>query len=307
MDQLRALRYFTKVVETGSFTRAASEFSVPPSSVSRRIADLENSLGANLLKRSTRAVQVTEIGQIYYAQVRDILLQLEQSDESVRSYQAHPVGQLRISSMVSFGERILLPLLEEFRRLYPEIILDVSLSDELSTLGRDDVDIAIRGGYAPNERVQAIRLMDNEFIPVVAPSYVKRAGMPEDVFDLRRHQGLFFRTPNGPTPWLCEHGGEWHDVSGEAVAISNNGRWLAEQGLAGRGIMMAPRWSVETYLKSDELIELFFDPAPRVSQNADLAIYLLYQKPRYLVPKVKAMVDFLVARSKCKQPPPLIA
>ena len=86
MDQLRALRYFSKVVETGSFTRAAEEFSVPPSSLSRRIADLEKSLGANLLKRSTRVVQVTEIGQQYFKQVQDILTQLEQSDESVRSY-----------------------------------------------------------------------------------------------------------------------------------------------------------------------------------------------------------------------------
>jgi len=298
MDQLRALRYFSKVVETGSFTRAASEFSVPPSSVSRRIADLEKSLGANLLKRSTRAVQVTEIGQLYFAQVQDILLQLEQSDESVRSYQAKPMGQLRISSMVSFGERLLLPLLDEFKQLYPEIVLDISLSDELSTLGRDDIDVAIRGGYAPNERVQAIRLMDNEFIPVAAPSYLSAARMPQDVFELRQHRGLFFRTPNGPSPWLCEREGEWHDVSGEAVAISNNGRWLAEQGLAGRGIMMVPRWSVEPYLESGELVELRFDPVLRVSQNADLAIYLLYQKPRYLVPKVKAMVDFLVARTR---------
>ena len=298
MDQLRALRYFTKVVETGSFTRAAAEFSVPPSSISRRIADLEKNLGANLLKRSTRAVQVTEIGQIYFAQVQDILLQLEQSDETVRSYQARPMGQLRISSMVSFGERLLLPLLDEFKQLYPEIILDVSLSDELSTLGRDDVDVAIRGGYAPNERVQAIRLMDNEFIPVAAPAYLSKAGTPKDVFELRQHQGLFFRTPVGPSPWLCNYAGEWHDVSGHPVAISNNTGWLAQQGLAGFGIMMAPRWSIGPYLESGELVELFFDPVLRVSQNADLAIYLLYQKPRYLVPKVKAMVDFLVARTR---------
>jgi DNA-binding transcriptional LysR family regulator len=112
MDQLRALRYFIKVVETGSFTRAAEAFSVPPSSLSRRIADLEKTLGANLLKRSTRVVQVTEIGQLYFKQVQEILAQLEQSDETVRSYQAKPTGFLRISAMVSFGERLLLPLLE---------------------------------------------------------------------------------------------------------------------------------------------------------------------------------------------------
>lgn len=300
MDQLRALRYFAKVVETGSFTRAAAEFSVPPSSLSRRVADLEKSLGANLLKRSTRVVKVTEIGQIYFRQVQDILFQLEQSDETVRSYQAKPMGQLRISSMVGFGERLLLPLLDEFKALYPEIILDVSLSDELSSLGRDDVDVAIRGGYAPNERVQAIRLMNNEFIPVASPQYISEMGMPENVFALREHKGLFFRTPNGPNPWLCELGGEWHNVSARAVAVSNNGKWLGEQAVRGLGIMMAPRWSLGEYLDSGDLEELVFDPVLRVSQNPELAIYLLYQKQRYLVPKVKAAVDFLVARTRHK-------
>lgn len=298
MDQLRALRYFSKVVETGSFTRAAEAFSVPPSSLSRRVADLEKSLGANLLKRSTRVVQVTEIGQLYYQQVQDILFQLEQSDETVRSYQAKPTGQLRISSLVGFGERLLLPLLEEFKTMYPDIILDVNLSDELSTLARDDVDIAIRGGYAPNERVQAIRLMDNEFLPVAAPCYLENMGTPKNVFELRQHRGVYFRTPAGPHPWLCEIDGEWHNVSAPAMAVSNNSKWLGEQAVAGLGIMMAPRWSLADYLNSGELQELFFDPPLRISQSPDLAIYLLYQKQRYLVPKVKAVVDFLVARTQ---------
>lgn len=296
MDELRALRYFSKVVETGSFTKAAHLFSVPPSSLSRRVADLERNLGATLLKRSTRVVKVTEIGQIYYEQVQQVLHQLEQSNEAVRSYQAKPMGQLRISSMVGFGERILLVLLDEFSQLYPEIILDISLSDELSALGRDDVDIAIRGGYAPNERVQAIRLMANEFIPVAAPRYLQEMGIPRSVLELHQHKGLYFRTPNGPNPWLCELDGQWRDVSPPQVAVSNNGKWLAHKAINGEGIMMAPGWMVAPYIKSGELQELFFDVALKVTQNPDLAVYLLYQKQRYLVPKVKAAVDFIVAR-----------
>ena len=300
MDQLRAMRYFSKVAETGSFTKAASVFAVPPSSLSRRVADLEKNLGATLLKRSTRVVKLTEVGQIYYNQIQDILNQIEQSSETVRSYQAKPMGQLRISSMVGFGERILIPLLGEFSELYPEIILDVSLSDELSTLGRDDVDVAIRGGYAPNERVLAIRLMDNEFIPVAAPGYLATKGTPKNVMELCHHQGLYFRTPTGPAPWLCNIDGQWHDVSGPVVAVSNNGRWLAEKAIAGQGILMSPRWAVTSYIESGELEELFFDQVLRITQNMDLAVYLLYQKQRYLVPKVKAAVDFLVARVRGK-------
>lgn len=296
MDQLRAIRYFSKVAETGSFTKAASAFAVPPSSLSRRVADLEKSLGATLLKRSTRVVKLTEVGQIYYDEVQDILNQLEQSNETVRSYQARPMGQLRISSMVGFGERILLPLLEEFSELYPEIILDLSLSDELSALGRDDVDIAIRGGYAPNERVLAIRLMANEFVPVAAPVYLAEMGTPRSVIELSDHRGLYFRTPNGPSPWLCRLDGQWHDVSAPAVAVSNSGSWLAEKAVAGQGILMAPRWALQTYLEQGELQELSFDAVLHITQKTDLAVYLLYQKQRYLVPKVKAAVDFLVAR-----------
>ena len=300
MDELRAIRYFSKVVETGSFTKAARVFNVPPSSLSRRVSDLEKSLGATLLKRSTRVVKVTEIGRIYFEQIQDILNQLEQSYETVRSYQAKPMGQLRISTMVGFGERILLDLLDEFSQLYPDIIVDVSLSDELSALGRDDVDIAIRGGYAPNERVQAIRLMENEFIPVAAPSYLSAMGTPGSAHELRQHKGLYFRTPNGPSPWLCEMDGQWEDVSAPQVAVSNNGKWLADKAIKGEGIVMAPRWLLAPYLERGELQELFFDPILRVTQNTDMAVYLLYQKQRYLVPKVKVAVDFLVARVRGK-------
>jgi DNA-binding transcriptional LysR family regulator len=296
MDQLRALRYFSAVVETGSFTKAARIFSVPASSLSRRVADLEQSLGATLLKRSTRSVQLTEIGQSYFLEVQDILNQLEQSDEAVRSYHARPMGVLRISSMVGFGDRILLPLLDEFSELYPEIILDISLSDELSTLGRDDVDIAIRGGYAPNERVLAIKLMDNRFIPVASPDYLARMGTPGHPRELSRHKGLYFRTPGGPTPWICELDGQWQEVSAPAVAVSNRGKWLADKAIQGQGILMAPRWSLSPYLASGQLQELFFDPVLHITQNADMAVYLLYQRQRYLVPKVKVAVDFIVAR-----------
>lgn len=300
MDQLRAIRYFSKVAETGSFTTAARYFGVPPSSLSRRVADLEKSLGASLLKRSTRAVKLTEVGQIYYNDIQDILNQLEQSSDTVRSYQSKPMGQLRISSMVGFGERILMPLLDEFSELYPEIVLDVSLSDELLALGRDDVDIAIRGGYAPNERVLAIRLIDNNFIPVAAPKYLLKRGVPQNLMALRDHDGLYFRTPNGPTPWLCNINGQWHDVSGPAVAVSNNGRWLAEKARQGWGIFMSPRWALAGYIERGELQELTFDSELRITQNTDMAVHLLYQKQRYLVPKVKAAVDFLVARVQGK-------
>lgn len=298
MDQLRALKYFAAVAETGSFTKAAKQFKVPPSSLSRRVADLERYLGASLLKRTTRSVQLTEIGLEYSQQVKDILYRLEQSNESVRSYHAKPVGQLKISSLVGFGERVLLPLLEQFSALYPEIVLDISLSDELSTLAQDDIDIAIRGGYAPNERVLAIRLMDNKFIPVAAPSYLQENGTPSHPSDLHKHKGLVYRTPIGPQAWYYQQDKQWHTAPIKQVAISNNGKWLAGRAVCGDGIMMAPAWSLTDYFKRGELQPISIQPELEVTQKSELAIYLLYQKQRYLLPKVKVAVDFLVSNIK---------
>jgi DNA-binding transcriptional LysR family regulator len=300
MDQLRALKYFVAVAESGNFTKAAKQFSVPPSSLSRRLADLEKNLGARLLNRTTRSVQLTEIGHDYFLQVRDILHQLQQSNESVRSYHARPMGRLKVSAMVGFGERILLPLFAEFSQLYPEVVLDISLSDELSTLGRDDVDIAIRGGYAPNERVQAVRLMGNEFILVAAPCYLAKNGIPKHPSDLHQHRGLFYRTPVGPQSWFYKQDGQWHTAIVPEVAISNSGKWLADKAVNGEGVMMAPRWTLADYIRRGDLQILEIEPKLKVTRDSALAVYLLYQKQRYLVPKVKVAVDFLIDRIKDK-------
>lgn len=298
MDQLRAIKYFVKVVEKGSFSKAAELFSVPPSSLSRRVADLEQSLGATLLKRTTRAVSLTEIGQIYYQQVSEVLTLLAHSDETVRSYQASPMGVLNISSMVGFGERILLPLLDEFSELYPAITLNVSLSDDISMLSREDVDLAIRGGYAPDEHVVAVKLMANDFIVVASPKYLLEFGTPVNAIELKQHKGLFFKSPTGPIPWLCEIEKQWQDVSAEQVLISNSGNWLVEKAIQGCGILMLPRWVLKDYIESGQLTELTITPIVKVTQQTNFGVFLLYQKQRHQVPKIKAAVDFIVSRVK---------
>lgn len=300
MDQLRALRYFVKVVEHGSFSKAAALFAVPPSSLSRRIADLEKSLGATLLKRTTRSVGLTEIGQTYYQQVSEVLSLLAHSDETVSNYQTTPMGMLNISSMVGFGERILLPLLDEFSELYPQITLNVSLSDDLSTLSHNEVDLAIHGGYAPDEHVIAIKLMDNRFIAVAAPSYLQTFGVPADALALKQHKGLYFKTPHGTIPWICEIDNQQQDVSAEQALISNSGPWLIKKAIAGLGILMLPRWTLKPYIESGELIELTITPGINITRQANIGVFLLYQQQRYQVPKIKVAVDFLVSKIKGK-------
>lgn len=298
MDQIRALRYFNEVAQNGNFTAAAKKFDVPASSISRRIADLESKLGAQLLTRTTRSVALTEVGRHYFQQTKKILKLLEDSDQSVINYQTKPQGKLKISSMVGFGERILLPILDEFSDRYTDITLDVVLSDEISKLDRDDVDIAIRGGFAPDERVVAIRLMDNEFVPVVSQNYIDQFGLPTSTKELPNHRGLYFKTPMGPTPWLSEIDGQWQDVSAPSMLSSNNGKWLLEKAIVGQGIVMLPRWVVQESLDSGQLKIVEFNEPINITQNQNFAIYMLYQKLAYASPKVKVAIDFIAARVK---------
>lgn len=298
MDQLRALKYFISVAETASFTQSAEQFHVPASSLSRRISDLEKSLGATLLQRTTRVVRLTEVGRDYYAQVKPLIDQLNDANASVRNYHTEPMGTLRISSMVSFGEQKLMPMLDEFSQRYPKILLDVHLSDAVTTLDRDEIDIAIRGGYAPNERVVATKLMDNHFFPFASPAYIQRYGKPSCAAELKQHSGLYYRTPTGPTPWLALINEQWQNVSGPAVAITNQGNWLMRKAIKGEGLIFLPRWVAIDYLKTGQLVELTFDEPVNITPLNDFALYLLYQKHRYAVPKIRAAVDFIVENFK---------
>ncbi len=293
MDELRALKYFVAVANQGSFSAAAQQLHVPASSISRRIADLEQQLGATLLQRNTRSVKLTEVGQEYFQQVTNLLSELNQANDSVRTYHSEPMGTMRISTTNGFGEKMLLPVLDSFSKQYPKIQLDVTFSDELTVLERDNIDIAIRGGYVPNERIVAKQLMDNAFQLFAAPDYLQAFGTPTHPFELRQHKGLYFRTPYGKTPWLCQIDEHWHDVSAPVIFTSNLGRWLVAKAIAGEGLLMLPRWACQDAIDAGKLVEIHTTPPVTITQQPNLGIYLLYQKHRYTVPKIKVMVDYL--------------
>ncbi|WP_114417507.1 LysR family transcriptional regulator [Marinospirillum perlucidum] len=294
MDQLKAIHYFIAVAEEGSFTAAARRFRLPPSSISRRVADLEKHLGVQLLLRSTRLVRLTEMGQIYLQTIKPLTQQLAATHEKLSSYQRQPSGLLKISAMVTFGEQLLLPLLDRFNQQYPQIQLDVHLTDTLSALDYDDLDLAIRGGTAPNTRVLAHRLMDNHFYPVAAPAYLETAGYPKTARELAQHRGLYYRTPQGPTPWLAYLDGQWVDVSGPRVAVSNHTPWLLQKALAGEGILMLPRWASAHLIQRGELLPLQFSDPVRISRSPSNEVYLLYQPQRFEVPKIRVAVEFIL-------------
>ena len=296
MDKLRALQYLVKVADTLSFSRAAQAFGVPASSISRRISDLEAELGVELLHCTTRTVRLTEVGSLYLEQVRAGMAQLSDADELVGQHNSAPSGTLRISAMPSYGQLLLMPALQDFCERYPDIVLDVHLSDALVELGRDQIDIAIRGGRQPQDRVVARKLDPNRFILAASPQYLAQMGTPRTLDDLTGHRALMYRGPNAVIKWqgLDEDG--WRELPVTPAFISNDGASLIAMACRHRGLVLLSEWGLKSYLRSGELVQVTLDQPVSVGRGGESGIYLLYLQTRHRIPKVRVAVEFLVER-----------
>ncbi|MBF4410542.1 LysR family transcriptional regulator [Vibrio anguillarum] len=299
MDKMRALRYFKRVAELKSFSLAAQEFSVPSSSISRRIKDLESILGLELLKRSTRIVELTELGSLYYDMIIEGLEKLDDADELMMQRMSTPEGILRISAMPSYGEQILSPILEKFQQDHPLITLDLDYSDSLTVLGKDPIDIAIRSGFAPDERVVAKQLSKNNFKLVASPKllYSLQLLYNKEVLsfqDLEHCPTLQHRVASGALPWWVNENSHWRKIAINPVVICNNGKTLLNAALTDRGLMLAPSWGVDKYIESGELVEVATDFPINITQRADAGIFILYQRSKYQISKVKLCIDFIM-------------
>ena len=193
MDKLRALEYFLRVSETSSFSQAAELLDVPASSVSRRIQDLEHLLGIALFYRSTRVVKLTELGTLYLEQVKPAMAALTLADEVVGQHAETPSGVLKITVAPDYGQFRLLPALAKLRKRYPDIVCDVELTDEITSLTQNNVDIAIRATATLPERAVARKLADGRFVMVASPSYLSRQGTPGTVAELQTHKAMLYR------------------------------------------------------------------------------------------------------------------
>ncbi|MGY5451283.1 LysR substrate-binding domain-containing protein [Agarivorans sp. MS3-6] len=294
MDKLRALHYFAHLAESGSFTQTAEAFSVPPSSVSRRISDLEALLKQQLLQRSTRQVKLTELGALYYQQILPALHGLSDAEDLLKQQQQHPSGMLSISAMPSYGELCLAPVLNKFSQLYPDIILDLHFSDQLSNLRRDQIDIAIRGGKAPDERIVAKRLSENRFVLCASPKYLALHGQPTSPEELNLHPCLRYRSPELVLPWLYKAQQQWQELQPPIRLISNHGATLVNAALAGEGIALLPEWGISEQLAQGSLVKFDVGQDIRVSKADSTGIYLLYQGLKYQIPKIRVAVNFLL-------------
>ncbi|MDH0648904.1 LysR family transcriptional regulator [Pseudomonas sp. GD03858] len=293
--QLGSLELFCLAADAGSFTEAASQAGVTPAAVSRSVARLEERLGVRLFVRTTRQMRLSEAGQAYYQQCREALGQLVEAERQVAGGQLQPSGRLRISAPTPYAHHRLLPMLPRFQQRYPQVQVDVHVSNRNVDFFEENFDLAIRGRAPADSRLVARRLEDAELVIVGSPGYLARSGTPRTLDDLAGHQCIQFEMPSTGRrpPWSFRRDGEVVELDTQG-AFTCQGDFLATSTLAlhGGGLMQAYRFTVQDALGSGELVEVLAEHG-----GTSRPFMLIYPQARHMPSRVRAFIDFLLAET----------
>jgi DNA-binding transcriptional LysR family regulator len=296
MDELTALRVFTRVVECGSFSAAARELALRPSSVSRQIAALETRLSVVLIQRSTRTMSLTEAGRLYFSHCQRLLKELHHANRIVKGLQESAQGQLVIETRAGLGARLLAPVLPDFLAQHPRVKLHLRLTDQTNDTLPHGVDVAIRFGLGRHSSLICRKIMPTRRVMFASPSYLRSHGEPQSPAELFRHNCLAFPTTlDGETTWrFCGPSGRsvW-PVQGNLVA--NDVSTLIAAAVAGLGISVMHEWMVWKELESGQLTRIMTGFEVSTLDEFDTPIYVVYPPGRQPA-KVKCFIDFLSER-----------
>lgn len=278
-----AMLVFAEVVTTGSFTEAARRMGLSKASVSRMVARLERQLGVQLLRRTTRRMSLTEVGQTFYAGCQRVAEEAEQAQRAVSALEAEPRGELRLAAPVSLGQIHIAPLLPAFLARHPRLRVHMELTDRMVDLVGERFDLALRitGRLADAALVQR-RLCPVRFVVCAAPAYLERHGTPRDPAELERHSCLGV----GASPWHLLLSRERAARLGANLFI-DSGDALRRVALLGHGIVLLPTYLVGDELRSGRLVRVL----PQLSLEA--SAFAVYPQSRHPSPKVRALIDFL--------------
>ncbi|WP_434529217.1 LysR family transcriptional regulator [Vibrio sp. K4] len=288
MDQLSAMRAFVRVVQTGSFSATGREMNTSQTTISKKVAALEKKIGVKLLARSSRDHALTPAGAKYYQTCVDILGELDEAEAEARSEVASPQGTIRISAPVAFGRILLAPIMAEFFQRYPDIKVDLQLSDQHTDLISDGIDVAIRAKQLEDSTLIARHLFDNPMLVLAAPSYLQQHGEPKTPEDLKQHNCLVYSRMKDINVWSFTKQNQKHAVAVNGNFQSDNGDVLLEVALTGMGIVILPIWMAEHHLKEGRLTQLMND---YTGQN--LPFNAVYLQSRYTPLKVRCLIDYL--------------
>jgi DNA-binding transcriptional LysR family regulator len=297
MDYFAAVRAFVHAAELESFSKTALEMGVKTSTVSRYVSELEKDLGIALFNRSTRGLVLTEGGRVFRERALVALQALDEAREATSSLNQTPQGVLRVTMPVAFGHRHVVPHLPAFMKRYPDIGIDIVVTDQTLNMIEAGIDVAIRIGALPDSLLMARRLAPHRRIVCASPDYFKRNGTPSIPEDLLNHESLrlalqaddkwFFTrigtTRAAPEQTLVELKGRFRGDDSEAVL---------QLALAGCGVAVLPTWLADTALRDARLVRALPDWEARTSR-AEPAIWAVYPPKKIVSSKVRAFVDFL--------------
>ena len=292
MDRLGALSLFAKAVETGSFSEAGRQSGLAPSSVSRRIVELEAWVGAALFHRTTRKLNLTEVGRAFYERTRGIPLDLEEAKVMAAQLEDHPSGLVRLTIPASM-ERHLTAGIGEFQARWPGVHFALNFTDRVVDLVGEGYDLAVRIGQLDDSTLRVRKIGTARRYLCASPRYLDRVGAPQRPEDLASHNCLIFRTHPGYNVWRFKSGSRSVDVRASRSFSTNSGNALIIAARDAMGPVLAPEWLVGPLLASGELVEVLPNHPPIPARTP---IYAVHPYQRFVPPKVKAFVDFLVNR-----------
>lgn len=293
MDKLLALKMFVESVDAKGFSAAARKLNLAASSVTRMIDALETELGAVLLNRSTRQITVTEAGASYYQKARKVLEDVAEADALIMDRGDEPVGHLRVCVPVEFGRRLIAPHLGRFLARYPQLELDITLSDDLDDLLSGRFDVAIRlGAAAPTDELVCRTIGQFSRWVVASPEYLAIHGQPFEPEDLLRHCCLRFSYATNRQLWTFMRDNQEQQVEIKGRLKSSNADILREAALAGAGVALLADWLVNADVTSGALTRVLHDYQVN-PDRARSAINALYMPNHRGSKRVNAFIDFL--------------
>ena len=290
MDRLATLSLFTRIVETGSFTRAADGLDIPRPTATNAIKSLETRLGVRLLERTTRHVRPTLDGQAFYDRCVHVLAELDDAEASLRQVAARPRGKLRVDLHGTHATQIVLPRIAEFRARYPELALDVSSGDRLVDLVREGVDCVVRAGNPRDSNLVARPLARMPQVLCASPAYLARAGTPSHPDELADHEAVRFFASSGGSdyPITLRVADEWRDFTLPGWMAVNDAENYIVCALQGCGLVQVPRFHVEPALRDGRLVEVL--PA---FASPQMSLWAMYPYRRHLSPRVRVFVEWV--------------
>ena len=290
MDAFSDIAFFSLLIKHGSLAAAAQQIGVTPPAVSKRLAAIERRLGVRLLQRTTRRIRLTPEGETYLVEGARVMQELEALERTVSGGQAVPKGLLRVCATLGFGRKHVAPVLSRFARRFPDVEVQLHLTDRPVNLVEQGFDLQLRFGELPDARLTARLLARNRRVLCASPAYLRRAGEPASPRELAQHACLFIRESEETFgTWHLRAGARTETVKVRGPLASNDGECVFQWALDGHGILMRSLWESAPMLRSGRLRTVL--PEWNLP-SAD--VYAVFPTRSHLSAKTRALVDFLM-------------